>query len=56
MPMLLVSSTSGESLVNYRVKDNTYIVDQLFKEAYLIIGAGNNQERVTITKINQEEK
>jgi len=50
-PALLVMSTSGnEQLVNYRVKDDRYIVDQLFHKAILIAGVGQDQERITITR------
>ena len=50
MPILLVKTAAGEGLVNYRVKDNTFIVDQIFDEGYLIVGVGWNQEKITITR------
>lgn len=49
IPALLLSSKQGNQLVNYRYKDNKYIVDRLFKEAILIRGVGRNQEKVIIT-------
>ena len=36
--------------VNYRFVDHKYIVDGLFEKAYLMLGVGSDQERVTITK------
>ena len=47
-PALLVVSHQGENLVNYRVLDDRYVVDQVFREAALIIGVGDKQQRVTI--------
>ncbi|HEK2843864.1 TPA: P-type conjugative transfer protein TrbG [Proteus mirabilis] len=37
-------------MVNYRVQDDRYIVDTVFKKAILISGVGSNQDKVTITK------
>lgn len=37
-------------LVNYRVQSNRYIVDSVFDKAVMIIGVGDNQDRVTIIK------
>lgn len=48
-PALLVTTNQGDELVNYRVKGDRYIVDRIFKEAVLIVGVGDNQDRVTIT-------
>ncbi|SDP35939.1 P-type conjugative transfer protein TrbG [Desulforhopalus singaporensis] len=50
MPVLLVKTAAGQGLVNYRVKDKTFIVDQLFEEGYLIVGVGNSQKKVTIKR------
>jgi len=50
-PALLVLGASGdEQLVNYRLKNDRYIVDQLFNKAILITGVGYDQERITITR------
>ncbi len=48
-PALLVMTEQGEQLVNYRVKQGKYIVDQVFNKAILIVGVGNDQQKVTIT-------
>lgn len=49
-PALYVMDSDGnQALVNYRVKGNYYIVDELFKQAVLISGVGSSQNRVTIT-------
>lgn len=56
-PTLLVVRNEGgvfgddeQTMVNYRVQNNRYIVDSLFDKAILIAGVGSNQNRVTITK------
>ncbi len=48
MPVLLVENKSGQALVNYRVRNNSFVVDQLFEEAVLIVGVGSDQEKITI--------
>lgn len=50
MPVLLVRRDGGDVLVNYRVKDDTLVVDNLFGEAVLLAGVGSNQERITIRR------
>ncbi|HEY6418777.1 MAG TPA: P-type conjugative transfer protein TrbG [Candidatus Binataceae bacterium] len=47
-PALLVSAGSGTQMVNYRVKDNYYVVDRLLTDAILVSGVGRDQDRVTI--------
>lgn len=47
-PALLVTSEQGDELVNYRMKDDKYIVDRLFEEAILIKGVGRRQQKITI--------
>lgn len=42
--------SAEEILVNYRVQDDRYIVDQVFDKAILIAGVGSQQERVTISR------
>jgi P-type conjugative transfer protein TrbG len=50
-PALLVQSRGGESaLVNYRVRLPYYVVDRLFDAAFLIVGVGGQQDRVTIRR------
>ncbi|WP_241127989.1 P-type conjugative transfer protein TrbG [Novosphingobium terrae] len=56
-PSLLVLRQGGSvkregdvTLVNYRVQNGRYIVDQVFDEAVLVAGVGKLQERVTITR------
>lgn len=50
MPMFMVKTTAGKGLVNYRVKNNCFIVDRLFDEAYLIVGVGKDKEELTLTR------
>jgi P-type conjugative transfer protein TrbG len=47
--LFVVSSTKETQLVNYRVKNETYIVDRLFDQAELRVGQ-KNQEIVRITR------
>jgi type IV secretory pathway VirB9-like protein len=37
-------------MVNYRVKDNIYIVDRLFDRAALLLGVGKHQTKVEIVR------
>lgn len=46
--LLVVDSNDNEILVNNRLKENMFVVDQIFKKAILIVGVGSDQERVTI--------
>lgn len=50
MPVLLVRRDKAELLVNYRVKDTTLVVDEVFDEAVLLAGVGKQQQRVIIKK------
>lgn len=48
-PTLLVLDDSGEAtMVNYRVKENYFIVDKLFNRATLVLGSGKDVTKVTI--------
>jgi len=50
-PILMVlDSDDNTQLVNYRLKENKYIVDKLFNQAILIIGVGDSQESITIQR------
>lgn len=58
-PSLLVVRAGGSvkqakdtSIVNYRLQENRYVVDQIFDEAVLIAGVGKRQDRVTIVREN----
>lgn len=50
MPVLLLRQNGGDVLANYRVKDDTLVVDEIFTEAVLLAGVGRSQERVTIRR------
>jgi P-type conjugative transfer protein TrbG len=53
-PVLLVVGSDGKSeLTNYRVKDQTYIVDRLFERANLVLGSGKKAQKVEITRGNK---
>lgn len=46
--LLVVNKNNQKVLVNTRLKENRFIVDQIFERAVLIVGVGDNQERVLI--------
>ncbi len=48
--LMVVGSDNQTQLVNYRVKNDYYIVDRLFEKADLIIGVGRHQEKIRIVK------
>ena len=49
-PVLLTINDGTESLVNYRLHGDTFIVDQLFDKAVLLSGVGGSQSKITITR------
>jgi len=50
-PILLVVGADGkEEMTNYRVKDQTYIVDRLFDRANLVLGSGKKVQKVEISR------
>ena len=49
---MVLDQGNNNQLVNYRLKENNYIVDKLFQKAILIIGVGSNQEKITIERKN----
>lgn len=51
LPMFLVKTSAGKGLVNYRVKNNCFVVDRIFDEAYLVIGVDKQQEKITLKKM-----
>ena len=55
LPVLVIKTADGSEMVNYRVKDNIYIVDRLFDRAALLLGVGKHQTKVEIVR-EQEVK
>ena len=49
-PLFVVGSTGGTELVNYRVRQNYYVVDRLFAEAELRMGSDKKQAVVRIAR------
>jgi type IV secretion system protein VirB9 len=50
-PVLVVIGADGKGeMTNYRVKEQTYIVDRLFDHAELVLGAGKKSQKVEITR------
>jgi type IV secretory pathway VirB9-like protein len=46
----VVKGPNGSEMVNYRVKDNMYIVDRLFDRAALLLGSGKHQTKVDLIR------
>jgi len=56
-PILLLLDKSGSpQMVNYRPKDDYYIVDKLFDKGILVVGSGSSQSKVTITWTKNEKR
>ena len=54
-PVLLVLGKDGKGeMTNYRVKDQTYIVDRLFDRANLVLGSGKKAQKVEISRGHQK--
>ena len=50
-PVLVVLGQDGKGeMVNYRMKEQTYIVDRLFERAQLVLGSGKKVQKVEITR------
>jgi type IV secretion system protein VirB9 len=50
-PALVVIGSDGkQEMVNYRVKDDVYIVDRLFDRAALILGTGKKARKVEVRR------
>jgi type IV secretion system protein VirB9 len=45
-----IKNTQDTTIVNYRVQNGRFIVDQIFEQAVLVAGVGGKQERITITR------
>ena len=50
LPVLVVKGPNGSEMINYRVKDNMYIVDRLFDRAALLLGSGKHQTKVELIR------
>ncbi len=51
LPVLLVEKAGEQTLVNYRVRGNGFVVDEPFQKAILIAGVGKHQEKVEIERL-----
>ncbi len=50
-PVLLVLGSDGKgTMTNYRVRQQTYIVDRLFDRAQLLLGSGKKAQKVEISR------
>ncbi len=50
--LVVLDSSSNKNLVNYRLKEDKYIVDKLFDSAMLLLGVGSNQESIVIYRVD----
>lgn len=49
-PLFVIGPAGGSELVNYRVRQNYYVVDRLFAAAELRLGDANSERRVRIIR------
>ena len=50
-PALVVLGVDGKGeMTNYRVREQTYIVDRLFDRARLVLGSGKKAQKVEISR------
>ena len=54
--LLVVGPGRKEALVNYRIRGNRYIVDQVFDKAHLIAGVGRTQTKVTLERDGRQAR
>lgn len=51
-PVLLIVAADGKGeMSNYRVRQQTYIVDRLFDRAELVLGSGKKAQKVEIARV-----
>lgn len=48
--LMILDKAKDKEIVNYRLKNDTYIVDRLFNKAVLLVNVGSNQLKCVITK------
>ena len=51
--LVVLDSSSNKNLVNYRLKEDKYIVDKLFDSAMLLLGVGSDQESIVIYRVDK---
>jgi len=51
--LVVLDSSSNKNLVNYRLKEDKYIVDKLFDSAMLLLGVGSDQESIMIYRVDE---
>ncbi len=49
-PLFVVGPSGGTELVNYRARQNYYVVDRLFAAAELRLGDKDSEKRVRIVR------
>ena len=53
-PVLLVIGSDGKgTMTNYRVKQQTYIIDRLFDRARMVLGSGKKTQKVDISRASK---
>lgn len=53
--LLTVNDGNKEALVNYRLHDDLFIVDQIFDKAVLLSGVGRHQTKITVKYDDQKQ-
>lgn len=53
MPVLLVEKAGETAIVNYRVRGNSLVIDEVFQKAVLLAGVGIGQEKIEIERQEQ---
>jgi type IV secretion system protein VirB9 len=48
--LVVLDEHNKKQLVNYRYKNGKFIVDKIFDNAALVLGVGNNQSKVVISR------
>lgn len=51
LPVLFILDHDQQELVNYRCKDNYFVVDKIFDKALLVSGVGQSEESVLIRRV-----
>ena len=55
VPVLLILGADGKGeMTNYRVRQQTFIVDRLFDHAQLVLGSGKKSQKVEISRESKD--
>lgn len=54
--LVVIGPDGKQEMVNYRVKDDMYIVDRVFEKAQLILGSGKKARKVPAHSRGRQQK